>query len=235
VLGTAQHFQPKILLTVDDNVAVSVDLSPETKQMLEDLMNHRKVGPNQSSSKIVEVTEREQLSADQADPQPTAEEVENSVDDGPGDENIFETDEDVAKSEPARELRRQERAEKEHNMTDFEEKPKTRTIEITLRADSEFFNLLTKELSSIDKLQARQKEQLTSEVDDLSQKVLAVTSPSKSEKKSDLYVWREIFSVYRDASVFFATTERDHGARTAEQARERVQWFSDQLSKRALV
>ena len=44
-----------------------------------------------------------------------------------------------------------------------------------------------------------------------------------------------IFELYRDASVFFASTEREHGARTADQARERIQWFSRQLSTKDLV
>src|SRR6202041_4024059 len=93
----------------------------------------------------------------------------------------------------------------------------------------------TAELSSIDNVQAQQKARLTSEVSEMGNKVMAVTRPSSSKAISDLYAWRELFSLYRDASVFFSSTERDRGAHTAEQARERMQWFANQVEKSRVV
>jgi E3 ubiquitin-protein ligase BAH len=176
--------------------------------------------------KIVEVTETENQRADQSTT------TDQHIDD---DDNIFQTDEDIAES-----LRTSEdfkSVDRQNNDDPFNdnETARHRTIEIILHADSEFFDLLSKELSSIDDLQARQKEQLTSRVNDLGKDVLVVTKPSKSGSTSDLYAWRQIFSLYRDASVFFAMTERDHGARNAQQARERVQWFQNQIANQNLV
>ena len=175
--------------------------------------------------KIVEVTETEnQLAVESA----TADEVDE-------DDDIFQTEEDIAKSQQTSDSFKDDDGQNNDDPFNDNETAHHRTIEITLHADSEFFNLLTKELSSIDDLQARQKEQLISQVNDLGKDVLAVTKPSKSGSTSDLYAWRQVFSLYRDASIFFAMTERDHGARNAQQARERVQWFQNQLAQQNLV
>lgn len=230
-VGNTQHFKPKILLTVDDDLAVSADLSPETKKVIEELMSHRYPGRRRASNKIVEITEA---------PSEQPADSEASVDDPEMCQNedaIFEIDEDIAKSERERDAIRARR-NKTANDADPDEDESDRhprTIEITLLADSEFFNLLKNELSSIDSLQARQKEELTSQIKDLGTEVMAVTRPEKSASSADLYAWREIFLLYRDAAVFFASTERDHGARTAAQAKERIEKFQNELISQHLV
>ena len=176
--------------------------------------------------KIVEISETENQLADQSA-------VADQQDDD--DDNIFQTDEDIAKCQRTSEKFKDGDGQNSDDPFNDNETAHHRTIEITLHADSEFFDLLTKELSSIDDLQARQKERLTSQVNDLAKDVLEVTKPAKSRSTSDLYAWRQVFSLYRDASVFFAMTERDHGARNAEAARERVQWFQNQLAQQNLV
>jgi SPX domain len=224
LLGTMADFHPKILLTFHDNLAVSANISPETKKVFEDLMNHRANGKSQKISE----------SKNQPADHPVLEDYVDDVKDR--DDDIFQTDEDIAQSQRAYDKFRE--GHRQNNDRTFEESANktshSHTIEITLRADSEFFKLLTNELSSIDHLQARQKEILTSQVTELGKEVSAVTKPSKSSEP-DLYAWRKIFELYRDASVFFATTEREHGARNSEQARERVQWFSNQLQAQNLV
>jgi hypothetical protein len=234
--GTVQHFQPKILLTIDDDLSVSADLAPETRQTLEDLMNHHINGCSQSTGKIVEVTESDIPPADQSDLQAAVDEGVGSIDEGPSDDAIFETDEDLGQPQYEYHMFPQD----DHGVNLFDHdglgaKPRHHTIEIMLHADSEFFHLLVNELASIDTLQARQKDLLTSQVQQLGKNVLAVTKPSQSFSTSDLYAWREVFSLYVDAAVFFATKEHDHGTRNAQQARERIQWFSNQLEKKHLV
>ena len=225
-----EHFHPKILLTIEDNLAVSADLSPQTKKALEELMRHQPPPESQTSAKIVDVTDSEEQPADQSASQEINHVYTNEQDDD--DDAIFQTDEDLETSQKAQNSRRNSEYT---DSDDVEEKHHSRTIEITLRADSEFFNLLATELASIDKLQAKQKDLLASQVKDLGREVVAVTKPAKSGSHSDLYAWREIFSLYKDAAVFFATTERDHGVRTAVQARDRVHWFTQQLDNKNIV
>jgi len=231
-IGTTQHFQPKILLTIDDDLAVSADLSPETKQVIEELMNHRYPhGHRRASNKIVEITDPP--SDEPASPEDNIDRPGSS----PNEDTIFEIDEDVADAERKRDAIRALRAAN-NNVNADEAEPEQhhpRTIEITLHADSEFFNLLKNELASIDNLQARQKEELTTQVKALGTQVTSVTRPDTSASSSDLYAWREIFLLYRDAGVFFAATERDHGPRTTAQAKERIENFQNQLVKLNLV
>jgi hypothetical protein len=198
-------------------------------------MSNRVSSSPDASSKIIEVSDADPSITDplengivlvQEEPNP-----QHSSDDA-----IFPMDEEIEeKYKPERTQKKATQLGEDVLANGTGTAGKTRTIEITLRADSEFFHLLTNELSSIDNVQAQQKARLTSEVSDLGNKVVAVTRPSGSKSASDLYAWRELLALYKDASVFFASTERDHGAHTAEQARERMQWFASQIEKSQLV
>jgi SPX domain len=233
-LGTTRHFQPKILLTFDDNVAVSAGLSPKTKSVLEDLLRQREDQSPDASNKIVEIPDPKPSSTDSAAQENSPSQKETNLQPGATDnDSVFETDEEIEQSQHLRPRVNSSTKGSEEDSTNGASK--SHTIEITLRADSEFFHLLTAELSSIDNVQAQQKVHLSSEVSEMGIKVVAVTKPSSSRAISDMYAWRELFSLYRDASVFFSSTERDHGEHTAEQARERMQWFANQLEKSQVV
>jgi len=200
--------------------------------VIEELMSHRYPGHRRASNKIVQVTEAP--SDQSADPEAALDDPEMSQ----NEDTIFEIDEDIAKSERERgaiRARRNNTASHDADPDEAESDRQPRTIEITLHADSEFFNLLKNELSSIDSLQARQKDELTCQIKDLGTQVMTVTRPENSPSSADLYAWREIFLLYRDAAVFFASTERDHGARTAAQAKERIEKFQNQLITQSLV
>jgi len=153
-----------------------------------------------------------------------------------GDQDIFQTDEEIAQAQ-TNDVQSPEVLEFDPDESVPHRNPHSfpRTIEIVLNSDSEFFNLLTQEVSSIDDLQANQKQILSEEVSALGREVGTVVKPVKFGTPSDMYTWREIFSLYRDASIFFGSTERDHGARNATQARERIQWFANQLQVQNLV
>jgi hypothetical protein len=239
LLGTTRHFQPKILLTIDDNVAVSADLSPKTKSVLEGLMSYREAPKYSVSEKIAELPDQEQGSRhrDSGEKAPSEEIVVDLPDAAPPNDSIFETDEEIEQRQRAKptQPKHSTNAEEELSTSETDGHTKSHTIEITLRADSEFFHLLTAELSSIDNVQAREKLQLTTQVQELGNNVVAVTRPTEMKSASDLYAWREVFALYRDASVFFSTTERNHGAHTAEQARDRMQWFSNQIDNSQVV
>jgi len=236
VLGNAKHFQPKILLTVDDDLVVSAGLSPNTRQTLEDLLAQQRNVSDLSSGRIEEINEESDdhiISAPRGDAHLEDEcKTSGALANVPDEEPIFATDEDLLQ-QPSTEA--PPVGAIPSNPDDVSDqalrRTQRRTIEITLRADSEFFNLLSRELEEIDHLQAKQKELLTTEVDVLGKGVMAVAKPGCSGPSSDLYAWREIFALYRDAAIFFSTTERDHGSRNAEDSRTRIQWFQTQLAK----
>ncbi|KAM3550617.1 hypothetical protein ARSEF4850_008252 [Beauveria asiatica] len=108
------------------------------------------------------------------------------------------------------------------------------TIEVPLVFDAEFFDMLQNEVSELDALQAEEQKKLTNEITELSKEVSAVSRPSRFSK-SDLARWREIFELYLDSNVFFATQECDHGARNSQRALKQLQWFQNEVEKRNLA
>jgi hypothetical protein len=219
------------LLTIDDDLSMSAAISPETRRHLGELMQTRS---HVESDRIVEVRQSEEHlaqgnSAEEKTPGPAKL-------DG-GDQDIFQTDKEIDQAETNDE-RTTEALEFDQDDGGQGRNPHSstpRTIEIVLHSDSEFFNLLTQELSSIDAWQANQKRVLTEEINALGQEVSTVVKPPKFGSHSDMYTWREIFSLYQDASIFFALAERYHGPRDATEARERIQWFANQIQVQNLV
>lgn len=108
------------------------------------------------------------------------------------------------------------------------------TIKVPLIFDSEFFDMLQNDVNELDVLQREEQSQLTTEITELSKAVSAVSKPSRFSK-NDMARWRQIFEIYLDANVFFATQERDHGARNSQRAIKQLQWFQNEVEKRNLA
>lgn len=88
-------------------------------------------------------------------------------------------------------------------------------------------------LTSLAALQVAQKTHFAQAVELLAREVGAVSSPSRP--KSDLYIWREIFSLWVEAQIFESERERDRGERTVEDTEAKLDWFVDQVAKRGLA
>ncbi|KAI5466529.1 SPX domain-containing protein [Mariannaea sp. PMI_226] len=108
------------------------------------------------------------------------------------------------------------------------------TIEVPLVFDGEFFDILQSDVSNLDALQAEEEEKMTAEIVDLGKEVAQVAKPSRFSK-NDLSRWQNIFELYLDAEVFFATHENDHGSRSSQVALKKLKWFQDQVETRGLV
>ncbi|BGP51244.1 hypothetical protein JCM10450v2_007173 [Rhodotorula kratochvilovae] len=108
-----------------------------------------------------------------------------------------------------------------------------REVFIPLNSDTEFLTLLASALNSLAELQLAQKRQFTEAVQLLAREVSAVSSPSRP--KTDLYIWREIFSLWVEAAIFESSRERDRGERSIEEVEKKLEWFVDQVAKRKLA
>ncbi|GJN93259.1 hypothetical protein Rhopal_006306-T1 [Rhodotorula paludigena] len=108
-----------------------------------------------------------------------------------------------------------------------------REVFIPLNSDTEFLTLLASALNSLATLQLAQKRQFTESVQLLAREVSAVSSPSRP--KTDLYIWREIFSLWVEAAIFESSRERDRGERSIEDVEKKLEWFVDQVAKRKLA
>lgn len=108
------------------------------------------------------------------------------------------------------------------------------TIEVPLVFDGEFFDILQSDVNSLDTLQAQEEQRMNAEIVDLGKEVAQVAKPSRFSK-NDLARWRNIFELYLDAEVFFATHELDHGARSSQVALKQLQWFQSEVETQGLV
>lgn len=121
---------------------------------------------------------------------------------------------------------------------EFKKSRELETVEIPLTSDSEFFQILKRELTSLDALQQREQKRLTEDVVRLGQEIERLSSKttlSKDKSRSDMYVWREIFRLYIESQVFFSTNERSSGSRSAISAQKHLQTFTDTLAKEKMV
>jgi len=114
-------------------------------------------------------------------------------------------------------------------------KPKHRVIEIPLTSDIEFFNKLTDELSGLEALQKKEEEKLNAQIEELGKRIAIFTDPNIHKNKKILGIWRNVFQIYVESDIFFGTTEVDHKAHTADQAKEKFQKFSILIVDQGLV
>lgn len=118
-------------------------------------------------------------------------------------------------------------------MTNSTPGAKHETIEVPLTFDGEFFDLLQNDVVNLDALQDQEQNKMLNEVEELGKEVAVVAKPSRFSK-NDLARWREIFELYLDAEIFFATHEQDHGARSSSRALKQLQLFQGEIEKRKL-
>lgn len=110
-----------------------------------------------------------------------------------------------------------------------------RLIEVPLTTDTEFFDQLQNELSSIAKLQNSERNKLHSDITTVGQSLTKATDPRGSKGKQDLTHWRKLFELYVDSRVFFATNERDHGLQNFSSAQKRYMLFIEKAQKLGLL
>lgn len=111
------------------------------------------------------------------------------------------------------------------------------TIEIPLTSDSEFFQILRKELSMLNQLQTREKQDLELAITNLGKDLQALKAKTQHHKRSkaELEIWREIFRLYIESEIFMSNHESDAGVRPANKAAEHLQQFTQQLQKLPLA
>lgn len=144
----------------------------------------------------------------------------------------------------------------------MEENPasKQREIIISVPSDVAFFELLCQALNSLSDLHEKQQKLFNEAVKRLCQLISASIRPSTSSNsiknirpfskrldksqfsgpvpteysKSDLYAWREIFTLWIEAQIFESSSERNRGERSVEEAEARLKAFAAEVVKRGL-
>lgn len=115
-------------------------------------------------------------------------------------------------------------------------------LEINLRSDNEFFNMLTDEVDQLDHLKDAQESEMLKLISNLSDTITRLVDPKKASSlathlvpmkshsyHSDMYVWREIFRLYIESNIFFSTLETDSGEHNADMARKKLLFFAQKV------
>ncbi|KAL2356105.1 RING-14 protein [Cryomyces antarcticus] len=110
-----------------------------------------------------------------------------------------------------------------------------RMIEVPLTSDAEFFTILENGLTDLETLQAREQDQLSKSIEELGSVLRRVAEPPRTLHRRDRNRWREIFQLYMDSAIFFSTNELDHGERTYEDAKKRLEHLSAELEASGVV
>ena len=104
------------------------------------------------------------------------------------------------------------------------------TIEIPLTSDSEFFQILRRELVNLESLQSKEQSSIHMEIQQLGEDLRNLKVSKRTRSKEELEAWRRIFELYTDAQVFLSAHEVDAGARDVARAQKQLQYFTNTLS-----
>lgn len=106
-------------------------------------------------------------------------------------------------------------------------------LEISLIQDSKFFQILYDEIEDLNQFQQERETELTSKVDTIAREISTLTSPNL--KKSDMYIWREIFQMYIESQIFFSTSSRQTGYVDINLSKEKYTKFLQQVAKSNII
>ena len=104
------------------------------------------------------------------------------------------------------------------------------TIEIPLTPDSGFFQVLGRELVSLEQLQEKEHRGLTLQIARLGHRLNELANSSSKKAKMGVNLWREVFRLYIESQVFFSSTEQDAGARDSEHASTHLEKFVKEVA-----
>lgn len=105
------------------------------------------------------------------------------------------------------------------------------TVEIPLHSDSEFFQILRREMLALANLQEREQNDLSQQVTQLGQDLGTITRPCSTRSKKTVYAWRDILRLYTEFEVFFSTGETSTEQGNVERAQQQLQKFQETLAQ----
>lgn len=196
-------FTPRLTIAIDpvDGSPIDAWLSKDTRRILRRLARSSKTISDSSSTRHNSV-------AGQSDNLGSIDEHEQSGSDGDHGTNTDHPDHD-----------------KPNDRNHYLE-----TIEIPLTSDSEFFQILRRELTDLDKIQQSEQQRLEQEIIKLGHELRDLKASKSKKSKQEIEAWRQIFELYSDAEVFLSSHEADAGSRGYTQAQEHFQTFNKTLA-----
>lgn len=127
----------------------------------------------------------------------------------------------------------------EESLSEVQEEPvkqRKQEIYIMLNSDVKFFDMLNEELEGLDHVREDEETKMISQITDLSQKVSTLVAPGKNSRRSDLYLWRELFRIYLDSEVYFRYNDVNSSAeKNTEQIKKNLEQFLENVNKLQIV
>lgn len=212
--GDSKHFRPTLTVDVllEDDVVVDASLTPASRNFF---------------SKIASEVERGQRRT-------SIDTTSTGSGSGSGSGSNTPPEEGVEEATTAAGTNTLAAADAEDSHKCAGGKCRHETIELPLVFDNEFFEMLQSDVNNIDSLQNSERKNMNEEITALGNELAQVAKPRRLHK-TDMDSWRNIFELYLDAEVFFATHEQEHGARSSQAATKKLQWFQSEITKRDLV
>lgn len=103
------------------------------------------------------------------------------------------------------------------------EKKNSFEIKIYLHEDTKFFQTLYEEIEGLTELRKQQEIEIIKKVESIANIVSKNGDPKR--RKTDLFIWREIFQLYIETEIFFSTFEKSAGERNIQQSRKKYDEF----------
>lgn len=208
-------FTPKLTIALDPRDGTPMDawLSPETRRHLRRYSTHPK--HEQSESPDSALPRRRATLSKRLKREAVGSDLSS-----PG----LETSTGSADGEPP------QSPEAEHDSSSDE----IETIEIPLNSDSEFFQLLRRELNSIETLQGREQKEISDQITLLAHELQTLKSSKKKKSKQEVEAWRQLFELYTDSEVFASSHEIDAGSRDVAHAQKQLQMFTKSVAEQRL-
>lgn len=200
--GTSKvKFTPRLTIAIDPTDGSPIDawLSADTRRVLRRLARSSQKVNNSSNGQGNSLADRPEVRG------PLDQEIVESSDDHPMDPDFPNEDH---QNQRAQHLE---------------------TIEVPLTSDSEFFQILRRELADLEDLQQSEQERIEKEIIKLGHELRDLKANKSKRSKQEIEVWRRIFELYADAEVFLSSHEADAGSRDYTHAQEHFQHFSKAL------
>lgn len=106
----------------------------------------------------------------------------------------------------------------------------TRRVIVPLEADKRFFSALGNAVNNLVQAQLIQQAALVKHVEALGSTIKIIASPQNSP--ADMYLWRELFSLWLEHEIFESTREIDRGELSVAETEQRLYHFVRELHKR---
>ncbi|ETN37905.1 uncharacterized protein HMPREF1541_07528 [Cyphellophora europaea CBS 101466] len=214
-------FTPKLTVAIDPRDGSPMDawLSPETRRHLRRFSRNSRPSISEESSQEAPKRRR-------------------TVCERQKDQDLSNASLPQAQDATAADTETGDTAEASANEPDAEPED-VETIEIPLTSDSEFFQILRRELKTLEDLQAKEQRDISGQITLLATELQNLKLSKKKRSKQEVEAWRKLFELYTDSEIFRSSHEIDAGARDVSLAQAQLKNFTksvvDQRVKRLLT